>query len=52
MTGILGREAVYSGQAIGWDEAMKSTRRLGPESYDQDPFPVPEVAMPGFYRFS
>ena len=52
MTGILGREAVYSGQAIEWDEAMKSTTRLGPEKYEMGPFPIPEVAMPGVYRFS
>ena len=51
MTGIIGREAVYSGQEITWDEAMKSTTRLGPESYEFGPYPIPEVAMPGIYRF-
>ena len=30
LTGILGREAVYSGQAITWDEAIKSKTKLGP----------------------
>ncbi len=30
MTGIIGREAVYSGQAIDWDAAMQSAKRLGP----------------------
>jgi predicted dehydrogenase len=52
MTGILGREAVYSGQAIEWDAAMKSTKRLGPEKYEFGPYPIPEIAMPGVYRFS
>jgi predicted dehydrogenase len=52
MTGIIGREAVYSGQEIKWDEAMKSTRRLGPENYELGPYPIPDVAMPGIYRFS
>ena len=31
MTGILGREACYSGQEITWDDAMKSTTHLGPK---------------------
>jgi len=52
MTGILGREAAYSGKAVEWDQAMKSTTRLGPEKYEFGPYPVPEVAMPGRYRFS
>lgn len=52
MVGILGREAVYSGQQIAWDEAMESTTRLGPEEYEFGPYPVPPVAMPGQYRFS
>jgi myo-inositol 2-dehydrogenase/D-chiro-inositol 1-dehydrogenase len=51
MTGILGREAVYSGKAIEWDAAMKSTTRLGPAEYKFGPYPVPEVAMPGRYQF-
>ena len=52
MTGILGREAAYSGKAVEWDEAMKSTRRLGPEKYEFGPYPTPDVAMPGRYQFS
>jgi myo-inositol 2-dehydrogenase / D-chiro-inositol 1-dehydrogenase len=52
MTAIIGREAVYSGKAIEWDAAMKSTKRLGPEKYEFGPCPMPEVAMPGRYRFS
>lgn len=51
MTGIIGREAVYSGKPVDWDEAMKSTKRLGPEEYEFGSYPIPEVAMPGSYRF-
>jgi predicted dehydrogenase len=51
MTGILGREAVYSGKAIEWDAAMQSATRLGPERYALGAYPTPEVAMPGRYRF-
>jgi predicted dehydrogenase len=50
MTGILGREAAYSGQGIDWETAMNSTSRLGPEKYEFGPYPTPEVAMPGTYR--
>lgn len=52
MTGIVGREAVYSGQAIEWDAAMKSTQRLGPEKHEFGPDAITAVAMPGIYRFS
>jgi predicted dehydrogenase len=51
MTAILGREAVYSGKAVEWDVAMQSTRRLGPQRYELGPYPTPDVAMPGTYRF-
>ena len=51
MTGIIGREAVYSGRSVDWEAAMKSTKRLGPEKYEFGPYPTPEVAMPGRYRF-
>jgi hypothetical protein len=51
MTGILGREAAYSGHAIMWEDAMKSTSRMGPEKYDVGAYPVPPVPMPGKYKF-
>jgi len=51
MTGIIGREAAYSGKAIEWDAALNSTKRLGPEKYDFGPCPTPEVALPGRYKF-
>ncbi len=51
MTGILGREAAYSGKTIEWDKALASTRKLGPEKYDfNQPLAVPEVAKPGQYK--
>ncbi len=52
LTGIMGREACYSGQEITWEDAMNSTMRLGPEEYKLGPYPVAPVAMPGFYSFS
>ena len=51
MTGIIGREAAYSGRSVTWDAAMKSNTRLGPEKYDLGAYPVPPVAMPGKHRF-
>jgi predicted dehydrogenase len=51
MTGILGREAAYSGQTLTWDEAMKCEQKLGPESYELGDYPIPPVAKPGIYRF-
>jgi predicted dehydrogenase len=52
MTAIMGREAAYSGKSVTWEAAMESTMRLGPTTYEFGPYPVPEVAMPGRYRFS
>jgi myo-inositol 2-dehydrogenase / D-chiro-inositol 1-dehydrogenase len=52
MTGILGREAVYSGQAIDWEKAMQSELRLGPDQYALGPYPMPPVPLPGIYRFA
>ncbi len=52
LTGIMGREAVYSGQEITWEAAMQSTMRLGPDEYKFGPYPTPTVALPGIYQFS
>jgi predicted dehydrogenase len=52
LTGIMGREAAYSGQSIEWDKALNSPKRLGPEKYEFGAIPVPAVALPGKYRFS
>ncbi|WP_146404072.1 Gfo/Idh/MocA family protein [Planctomycetes bacterium CA13] len=52
LTGIMGREACYSGQPVDWETALKSEMRLGPKTYELGDFPIPPVAMPGKYRFS
>jgi predicted dehydrogenase len=51
MVGIIGREAVYSGHPVTWEEAMSSDRVLGPAENQLGPYPIPEVPMPGTYRF-
>ena len=51
MTGILGREAAYSGRGVTWEAAMQSATRLGPRDYAFGPYPIPEVALPGQYAF-
>ena len=52
MTAIIGREAVYSGREVKWDDALKSEMRLGPETYALGDYQEGPVAMPGSYRFS
>jgi predicted dehydrogenase len=52
LTGIMGREACYSGQEVTWEQVMESTMELGPQEYEFGPYPTPPVAMPGFYKFS
>jgi predicted dehydrogenase len=52
MTAILGREACYSGHEVTWEKAMKSTKKLGPESYDVATYDIPPIARPGSYKLS
>jgi predicted dehydrogenase len=52
MTGIIGREAAYSGQEVTWDAAMKSETKLGPEKIAFGPYEIPDIARPGTYKFS
>ena len=48
LTAIAGRMSTYSGQALEYDWALKSSKlRLGPETYALGPLPVDPVAMPG-----
>lgn len=48
MMGILGRMVAYSGQTITWEEAMNSTKSLGPEQYSWDQnYEGPGIAVPG-----
>jgi predicted dehydrogenase len=52
LTGIMGREAVYSGHEVTWDQAMQSSTRLGPEKYEFGPYKIAPIARPGIYRFT
>ncbi|MFO1497695.1 MAG: Gfo/Idh/MocA family oxidoreductase [Verrucomicrobiota bacterium] len=51
LTGIMGREAAYSGQTIDWEDALGSQMRLGPAKYELGPLPFPPVATPGEHKF-
>jgi predicted dehydrogenase len=51
LTGIMGREAVYSGRPVTWEQVMKSETTLGPAKYEMGAYPIPPVPMPGDYRF-
>lgn len=51
MTGILAREACYSGGEVRWDDAIASDVSRGPEAYDfSAPIPIADVPMPGRYE--
>jgi predicted dehydrogenase len=53
MVGILGRMAAYTGQPVTWEDAIKSTEKLGPEKLDWEmELPVQPVAMPGRTKFT
>ncbi len=52
LTGIMGREACYSGQEVTWDQVMASTMDLGPDPLEFGPYATPQVAMPGTYKFA
>jgi len=47
LTAIMGREAAYTGQPIGWDEVMNSTQSIQPPTVALGSLPVQSVAMPG-----
>jgi len=48
LTGILGREAAYTGQTITWEELMQADGLdLGPDAYEFGPASIPPVAQPG-----
>ena len=50
---IMGRMAAYTGKRITWEQAMNSTEKLGPDTYNWNTaVPVAEVAKPGFTAFS
>ena len=49
LTAIMGRTSAYTGQKITWDDMMKSTEKLGPDTYHMGnvdteyPVPVPGI---------
>jgi myo-inositol 2-dehydrogenase / D-chiro-inositol 1-dehydrogenase len=54
MMAIWARMAAYTGQTIGWEEAINSNETLGPktEDYRWDlKWPVPPIAKPGITKF-
>ena len=55
MLAIMGRMAAYTGRRVTWEDAMNSTKKLGPDHPDWDNIPdatALEVAMPGVTRFT
>ena len=51
LTGIMGRESAYSGKTLEWEKVYNSPMKLGPAKYEFGSLPLPEVAIPGRYRF-
>jgi predicted dehydrogenase len=51
MLAVLGRACAYTGQQISWEQLLTSQERLGPEVYEWDEVPEPEVAIPGVTKF-
>jgi hypothetical protein len=48
----MGRMAAYTGQEIGWEQALNSKEDLSPEKFDWDAkLRDWEVAVPGRTRF-
>ena len=47
LSAIMGREAAYTGQEIGWDEILNARQSLLPPAVEFGPLAVPPVAMPG-----
>jgi predicted dehydrogenase len=48
LTAIMGRMTAYTGKAVTWDKALKSTEDLMPPKLDlKMSLPVPPVAVPG-----
>ena len=50
LTGIMGRDAVYSGQPVEWEQMLNSQRRWGPTDLKFGPVPFPPVPTPGEFK--
>jgi predicted dehydrogenase len=48
---IMGRMATYTGQEIGWEEALKSQENLMPAKLEMGSLKTPPVAQPGVTKF-
>lgn len=51
LTGILGREAAYTGRVLDWDAVLNSKRSYAPERYEFGPGAAAEVVNPKTYKF-
>jgi predicted dehydrogenase len=52
MMAIMGRMAAYTGQEIGWEQALNSQEKLVPDQLNWNmKLDVPPLAMPGVTRF-
>ena len=52
MTCIMARESAYSGEAITWDQIMKSQLDLQPKKFAYDEkLDIPPLPVPGQYKF-
>ncbi len=49
MLAIMGRMAAYTGKKLNWDDAMKSTEALGPETLSWDSEPPVKPGPDGLY---
>jgi len=48
LMGVMSRMAAYTGQTVTWEEAMNSTKMLGPDNFSWDlQYSGPEIAVPG-----
>jgi len=45
---IMGRMAAYTGQAITWEQALNSTEKLGPATYELGALETSPVPRPGY----
>lgn len=52
LTAIMGREAVYTGQEITWEEVLNADLDLVPKSFKFGSAPFPPVATPGVTKLN
>lgn len=47
LTAILGRMSAFTGKAVTWEQALKTTEDSFPDKLEWGPMPFPSVPMPG-----